>query len=83
VDKKSRIMSASRKTSSGDHRSKTLKPSTRSLLKVIKGATKVTKHTLRVRMPRRWVHVNILTQLTIKKCILHIRLRDRPLPNRS
>jgi hypothetical protein len=27
--------------------------------------------------------VNILTQLTIKKGILHIKLRDKPLPNRS
>jgi hypothetical protein len=29
------------------------------------------------------MHVNILTQLTIKKVILHIKLRDGPLLNRS
>jgi hypothetical protein len=61
VDKKSRIMSAGGKTSSCDHRGKTLKPSTRSLLKAIKGATKMTSHALRDRIPRWWTHINILT----------------------
>jgi hypothetical protein len=75
-------MSASGKTSSYDHRSKTLKSSSRSLLKAIKGLM-VTNHTLRDRILRWWIHVNILTQLTIKKDILHIKLRDGPLPNRS
>jgi hypothetical protein len=60
-----------------------LKPSPRSLLKAIKGATKMTNHALRDRIPRWWTHVNILTQLTIKKCILHIKLRDGLAPNRS
>jgi hypothetical protein len=83
VDKESRIISAGGKTSSNDHRGKTLKPSARSLLKAIKRATKLTNHTLRDRIPRWWAHVNILTQLTIKKDILHIKLRDGPLPNRS
>jgi hypothetical protein len=83
VDKKSRIMSATEKTSGSDHRGKTLKPSMRSLLKAIKGATKVTNHTLRDKIHRWWAHVNILTQLNIKKDILHIKLRDGPLPNRS
>jgi hypothetical protein len=83
VNKESQIISTDRKTSSCDHRGKTLKPSPRSLLKAIKGATKVTNHTLKDRIPRQWTHVNILTQLTIKKDILHIKLRDRPLPNRS
>jgi hypothetical protein len=41
VDKENRIMSAGGKTSSCDHRGKTLKPSPRSLLKAIKGATNV------------------------------------------
>jgi hypothetical protein len=75
-------MSGGGKTRSSDHRGKTLKPSARSLFKVIKGAMKVTNHILRDRIPRWWAHVNILTQLTIKKCILHIKLRDAPLPNR-
>jgi hypothetical protein len=83
VDKESQIKSASEKTSSCDHRGKTLKPSPRSMLKVIKGTTKMTDRALRDRIPRWWTHVNILTQLTIKKGILHIKLRDGPLPNRS
>jgi hypothetical protein len=83
VGKESRIMSASEKTNSCDHRGKTLKPSPRSLLKAIKGETKVTNHTLRDKIPRWWTHVNVLMQLTIKKDILHIKLRDGPLLNRS
>jgi hypothetical protein len=76
-------MSAGGKTSNCDHRGKTLKPSPRSLLKAIKGATKVTNHTLMDRIPRWWTYVNILTQFTIKKDILHIKLRDRPALNKS
>jgi hypothetical protein len=83
MDKKSRIMSAGEKTSSCDHRRKTLKASMRSLLKAIKRATKLTNHTLRDRIPRWWMQINILTHLTIKKNILHIKLRDELLPNRS
>jgi hypothetical protein len=45
--------------------------------------TKITNHTLRDRILTWWTHVNILTHLTIKKDILHIKLRDEPLPNRS
>jgi hypothetical protein len=76
-------MSAGRKTSIYDQRVKTLKQSPRSLLKAIKGVTKMTNHALRDRIPRWWTHVNILMQLTIKKGILHIKLRDGPAPNRS
>jgi hypothetical protein len=83
VDEESWIMSAGGKTSSYDHRGKMLKPSPRSLLKAIKGAMNVTNHTLRDRIPRWWAHVDIITQLTIKKCILHIKLRNGPLLNRS
>jgi hypothetical protein len=83
VDKESQIMSAGGKTSSCDHRGKTLKPSPRSLLKAIKGVTKVANYALMDIIHRWWTHVNILTQLTIKKSILHIKLRDEPSPNRS
>jgi hypothetical protein len=76
-------MSADGKISSCDHKGKTLKPSPRSLVKAIKGATKVINHALRDRIPRWWTHVNILMQLTIKKDILHIKLRDGLSPNRS
>jgi hypothetical protein len=60
MDKESWIMSTGGKTSSYDHREKMLKLSLRSLLKAIKGATKMTHHTLRDRIPRWWTHVNIL-----------------------
>jgi hypothetical protein len=83
VDKESQVMSTSEKTSSSDYRGKTLKPSVMSLFEAIKGVTKVTNHTLRDRVPKWWAHVNILTQLTIKKCILHTKMREEPLPNRS
>jgi hypothetical protein len=83
MDKKNWIMSAGGKTSSCDHRCKMLKPSLRSLFKAIKGATKMINHALRDRIFRWWTHVNILTHLTIKKGILHIKLRDGPAPNRS
>jgi hypothetical protein len=76
-------MSVGEKISNCEHRGKTLKPSPRSLLKGINGATKMTNHALRDRIPRWWAYVNILTQLIIKKGILHIKLRDRPAPNRS
>jgi hypothetical protein len=46
VDKKSQIMSVGEKTSSCDHRGKTLKPSPRSLLKAIKGVMNVTNRAL-------------------------------------
>jgi hypothetical protein len=65
------------------HWGKMLKPIVRSLLIAIKGATKVTNHTLRDIIPRWWVHVKILTQLTMKKDILHIKMWDGPLPKRS
>jgi hypothetical protein len=61
VDKKSRIMRADGKNSNCDHKCKTLESSSRSLLKAIKGATKMANHALRARIPRRWTHVNILT----------------------
>jgi hypothetical protein len=71
VDKESRIMSADEKNDSCYHRGKTLKSSLRSMLKVIKGATKVTNHTIRDRILEWWTHVNVLTQLTIKKHSSH------------
>jgi hypothetical protein len=77
MNKESQIMITSRKISSCDHKSKMLKSSSRSLLKTIMGATKVTYNTLMNRIPRRWTHVNLLKKLTIKKCIFYIKLRDR------
>jgi hypothetical protein len=76
-------MSDSGKISCCNHRGKAPKPSPWSLHKTIKGAKKVTNHTLWDKISWWWMHVNILTQLTIKKDILYIKLRDGPLPNRS
>jgi hypothetical protein len=67
-------MSTSRKASNSDHRSKTLEPSTRSLLEAIKQAAKMTYHTLRDRIPRWWLHIHFLTEFPVKKGILHIKL---------
>jgi hypothetical protein len=81
MNKESQIMSASGETSCCGHRGKALKTSLRNLLKTIKGVTEMTNHTLRDRIPRWWVHVNILTKLIIKKCTLYIKMGDEPLPN--
>jgi hypothetical protein len=81
MNKESQIMSASGETSCCGHRGKALKTSLRNLLKTIKGVTEMTNHTLRDRIPRWWVHVNILTKLIIKKCTLYIKLGDESLPN--
>jgi hypothetical protein len=40
-------------------------------------------HSIRDRVPWRRLHVNLLTQLTIEKCVLNIKLRHRPVANRG
>lgn len=55
----------------------------RSLFEAIKRAIKMANHALRNRIPRRWLHIDLRTQLTIKKDILDIKLRDGPLTNRA
>jgi len=60
-----------------------LKPGPRSLLEAVKRSTQPTNHASRDRIPRRWLHVDLLMQLSIKKSILNIELGDRPLPHRS
>ena len=44
---------------------------------------KTTHHAIRNRIPRWWLHVHLLTQLTIKKGILNIKLRYRPVACRG
>jgi hypothetical protein len=63
--KKEKSPTVGGKTNNSDHRGKALKPSVRSLLKAIKGAMKMTNHTLKDRITRWWSHVNIFMQLTI------------------
>jgi hypothetical protein len=75
-------MSARGETSSSHHRSETLKPGARGLFQAIKRAPKIAEHPIRNRIPRRRLHINLLTQLTIEKGVLNIKLRHRPVANR-
>jgi hypothetical protein len=83
VNKQRWIMSAGRETSSSYHRGKALKPGTRGLFQAIKRTPKMTNHPIGNRIPRRRLHVNLLTQLSIEECVLNIKLRHRPVSNRS
>jgi hypothetical protein len=76
-------MSAGRETSSSHHRGKALKPGTRGLFQAIKRTPKTTNHPIGNRIPRRRLHVNFLTQLSIEEGVLNIKLRHRPVSNRS
>src|SRR6266540_6320693 len=78
-----RIMLTSNKTSSENNRGEALKPGAGSLLEAIERATETTDVTIRNRVSRRRVHVDLLMQLAMKKSILHIKLRDGPSANRS
>src|ERR1041385_584714 len=76
-------MSTGGGTSTSDYRSKALKPGTGGLLEAIERGAKTANHAICNRIPRWWLHINLLTQLTIKKGILDIKLRHRPMANRS
>jgi hypothetical protein len=43
----------------------------------------MTDHPIRNRIPRRRLHINLLTQLTIDKGVLNIKMRYRPVTNRG
>jgi hypothetical protein len=83
VNKQRGIISAWEETDSCHDRGKALKPGTRGLFQAIKRAPKVTNHAIRDRVPWRRLHENLLTQLTIEKCVLNIKLRHRPVANRG
>jgi hypothetical protein len=83
VNKQRWIMCSGRETNSSDHRSKALKPCTRGLLKAIERATKTADHAICDGIPRWWLHLNLLMQLTIKKGILTIKLRHGPMASRG
>src|SRR6266542_3316882 len=76
-------MLASNKTSSENNRGEVLKSGAGSLLEAIERVTETTDVTIRNRVSRGRVHVDLLMQLAMKKSILHIKLRDGPLANRS
>jgi hypothetical protein len=83
VKKQRRIMSARGEASSSHHRGKTLKPGARGLFQAVKRAPKTADHPIRNRILRRRLHINLLTQLTIEKGVLNIKLRHRPVTNRG
>ncbi|KAK1683412.1 hypothetical protein QYE76_044260 [Lolium multiflorum] len=83
VNEKCWIMKTRRETTSSHHRGKALKPGTRGLFETIERTSKTTNRPIGNRIPRRRLHVNLLTQLAIKKSILNIKLGDRPAANRS
>jgi hypothetical protein len=83
VNEKSRIMLTGSKTNSGDNRGEVLKPSTRGLLEAIERTAETTNMAIRNRVAKRWVHVDLLMQSTMKKSVLHVKLRDSPLMNRG
>ncbi|KAK1609953.1 hypothetical protein QYE76_033626 [Lolium multiflorum] len=83
VNEKCWIMKTRRETSSCHHRGEALKPGTRGLFETIERTSKTTNHPIGNRIPRRRLHVNLLTQLAIKKSVLNIKLGHRPASNRS
>jgi hypothetical protein len=58
-------------------RGEALKPGARGLFQAIKRAPKATNHAIRDKVPWRRLHVDLLTQLSIEKCVLNIKLRHR------
>jgi hypothetical protein len=68
-------MDAVGETRSSHHRGEGLKPDVRGLFKAIERALKTAKHTIKNKVPGRWLHINLLTQLTIEEIILNIKLR--------
>jgi hypothetical protein len=59
-----------------------LKQSTRDLLEAIERTTKTTNMAVGSRVTKRSVHVDLM-QLTVKKSILHVKLRDSQQMNRG
>jgi hypothetical protein len=75
-------MSAGGETGSCHNRGEALKPGAGGLFQAIKRAPKTTNHAIKGRVPWRRLHVNLLTQFTIEKYVLNIKMRHRPVANR-
>jgi hypothetical protein len=56
------------------------RPSTRSLFQT-KHEEPIPNHAIRNKIPRRWSHVDLLMEFTIKKGIFDIKLRNGPSTN--
>jgi hypothetical protein len=67
VSEKSRIVLTSRKISSSDNRGEALKPTTRILLETIERIVETIDMAIGNRVAMRWVHVDLLMELTVKK----------------
>jgi hypothetical protein len=53
------------------------------LLEAVERTMETTNMAIRNRVARRWVHIDLLMQLTVKKIVLHVKLRDSPPTNRG
>jgi hypothetical protein len=81
--KKNKIMPTSNKSSSNDNQGESLKPSMRGLFETIERIVETTNMALKNKVGKRFMQVDLHMQLTVKKSILHVKLRDGPLMNRS
>jgi hypothetical protein len=61
VNKQRMIMSAREEASSSHYRGEMLKPGTRGLFYAIKRSLKMADHSIRNRIPRRRLHIDLLT----------------------
>jgi hypothetical protein len=55
----------------------------RGLLEVIERTSETTIMAIRNRVARRWVHLDLLIQLTVKKSVLQVKLRESTDEQRS
>nr|CCI55441.1 PH01B031C15.24 [Phyllostachys edulis] len=83
VNKEGRVVITGGEAGSSDNKGETVEPSTRGLFEPIERAIKTINHTIRDRIPKGWLYVNLLTQLTIEKGTLDVQLRYGPLSNRD
>ena len=74
MNKESKIMFASNEANNSENRGEAFNPGTRSLLEAIERTTKPAYMTIRNKVTKRRMHVDFLTQLTMMKIILHIKL---------
>ena len=82
-DKESNVMSTRSETLLSNNWAKLFKPSSRSLLEVIKSMAKATNLTTWVWIARGWLHVHFFLEVSIEESILHIHLIKRPTANSS
>ena len=78
VDKEDRVVITWLKASITDNRGEVLKPGPRSVLEAVKRSTQPANHASRNRIPRRWMHVDLLLQfLTSSWKMDHCRIEAK------